>query len=122
MQVKKIKCELFIQDVPNHQTHKKILLDLIDKFPNNPYENVTKTDWNLPKKFKRKYLDYFYPHISKSLMTIFRCITKPNVGGLLIHGFNSMKKILIMNIIIILSLILRMFILWNYQTLILKLL
>ena len=28
MQVNKIKCELFIQDVPNHQTHKKILLDL----------------------------------------------------------------------------------------------
>ena len=68
MQVNKIKCELFIQDVPNHQTHKKILLDLIKQLPNNPYENISKTDWNLPKKLKRKYLDYFYPNISKSLM------------------------------------------------------
>ena len=92
MQVKKIKCELFIQDVPNHQTHKKILLDLIDKFPNNPYENVTKTDWNLPKKFKRKYLDYFYPHISKSLMDNLQVYYKAKRWRIINSWFQQYEK------------------------------
>jgi hypothetical protein len=68
MQVKKINCEFFIQDVPNHQKHKKILLDLIDHIPNNPLGKISKTDWNLPKKFERKYLEYFYPNIAQSFM------------------------------------------------------
>ena len=36
------------------EKHKKILLDLIDHIPNNPLGKISKTDWNLPKKFERK--------------------------------------------------------------------
>tara|TARA_R100000963_G_C4574129_1_gene57833 strand:- start:82 stop:594 length:513 start_codon:yes stop_codon:yes gene_type:complete len=68
MHLKKINCEFIINDIPNHQTHKNILLNLIDKIPNNPYANISKTDWNLPKKFERKYLEYFYPNIAKFFM------------------------------------------------------
>tara|TARA_Y100000813_G_scaffold31736_1_gene20292 strand:+ start:373 stop:888 length:516 start_codon:yes stop_codon:yes gene_type:complete len=92
MQVNKIKCELFIQDVPNHQTHKKILLDLIKQLPNNPYENISKTDWNLPKKLKRKYLDYFYPNISKSLMDNLQVYYKSKSWRITNAWFQQYKK------------------------------
>ena len=40
------------------------LLSLIDKIPNNPLvecnDNITHTDFNLPKSFKREYLEYFF--------------------------------------------------------------
>ena len=93
MQVNKIKCELFIQDVPNHQTHKKILLDLIKQLPNNPYENISKTDWNLPKKLKRKYLDYFYPNISKSLMDNLQVYYKSKSWRITNAWFQQYEKI-----------------------------
>ena len=92
MQVNKIKCELFIQDVPNHQTHKKILLDLIKQLPNNPYENISKTDWNLPKKLERKYLDYFYPNISKSLMDNLQVYYKSKSWRITNAWFQQYKK------------------------------
>ena len=68
MEVKEIQSEFFIYNVPNADKHKKVLLELIDKMPNNPYEQITKTDWNLPKTFERKYLEYFYSHITKNIM------------------------------------------------------
>ena len=48
MDIKEIKSDFIICEVPDHHKHKAILLDLIDKIPNNPYEQITKTDWNLP--------------------------------------------------------------------------
>ena len=59
MDIKEIKSDFIICDVPDHPKHKAILLDLIDKIPNTPYEEISKTDWNLPKTFERKYLEYF---------------------------------------------------------------
>ena len=92
MQVKKINCEFFIQDVPNHQKHKKILLDLIDHIPNNPLGKISKTDWNLPKKFKRKYLDYFYPHISKSIMDNLQVYYKAKRWKIINSWFQQYEK------------------------------
>ena len=59
MDIKEIKSDFIICEVPNHHKHKAILLDLIDKIPNNPYDEISKTDWNLPKTFERKYRNYF---------------------------------------------------------------
>ena len=64
MDIKEIKTEFITSEVPEHFKHKPILLDLINKMPSNPDNQVSKTDWNLPKDFERKYLDYFYFNIA----------------------------------------------------------
>ena len=53
----------------------KTLLELIDKIPNNPSiedsgDVISHTDYNLPKNFKREYLDYFYKIIEPYLKEI----------------------------------------------------
>ena len=68
MDIKEIKTEFITSEVPEHFKHKPILLDLINKMPSNPDDRVSKTDWNLPKDFKRKYLDYFYFNIAYNMM------------------------------------------------------
>ena len=68
MDIKELKTEFITFEVPEHSNHKPILLDLINKMPANPYKDVSKTDWNLPKDFKRKYLDYFYFKIAPNMM------------------------------------------------------
>ena len=68
MHIKELKTELIIYDVPEHERHKSMILSLIDEIPNNPFEDISKTDWNLPKKFERKYLEYFYKHVSCYMM------------------------------------------------------
>ena len=64
MNIKTIPGEFIIYDVPDHTKHKDILLKLIDKIPTNPYEGVSKTDWNLPTDFEREYAKYFYSKIT----------------------------------------------------------
>ena len=70
--VKEIKCEFIVSEVTNHHKHKPKLLDLIDKIPHAPDfikgGVVSKTDWNLPRAFERKYLEYFYSHIAQNIM------------------------------------------------------
>ena len=61
MNIKTIPSEFIIYDVPDHTKHKDILLKLIDKIPNNPYESVSKTDWNLPKDLKESMQNTFTP-------------------------------------------------------------
>lgn len=50
------------------------LLSLINKTPKNPLiefnDNITHTDFNLPKNFKREYLDYFLEFIKPYLLEI----------------------------------------------------
>ena len=60
MKIKEIKSEIIINNIDEHNQYKNELLKLIDEMPNNPYENVTKSDWDLPKTWERKYLDLFY--------------------------------------------------------------
>ena len=68
MDIKELKTEFITSEVPNHKKHKTILLNLINKMPANPYQNVGKTDWTLPRSFERKYLEYFYSHVVKNVM------------------------------------------------------
>jgi len=59
---------IIITKINNYEEINKNLLSLIDKIPNNPLieceDDISHTDWNLPKKFKREYLEYFYTIIS----------------------------------------------------------
>ena len=62
---------LFNYVVPNFDKHQDNLINLIHKIPNNPMEmsppkcTVFHTDWNLPKKMYKEYLNYFREHILK---------------------------------------------------------
>ena len=68
VKVKEIQSEFIICDVPNYNKHKKVLLKLIEEMPDSHYESISKTDWELPKKFERKYLAYFYSNIVNNIM------------------------------------------------------
>jgi hypothetical protein len=50
------------------------LLSLINKIPNNPLveynDNITHTDFNLPKSIKREYLEYFFEFIKPYFVEI----------------------------------------------------
>ena len=59
MDIKEIQAEFLIYDVPDAEKHKKVLLELIGKMPNNSFQRITKTDWNLPHSFERTYRKYF---------------------------------------------------------------
>jgi mRNA-degrading endonuclease HigB of HigAB toxin-antitoxin module len=63
-----------INKIDNYKEINKKLLLLIDKIPNNPLEklknNISHTDWNLPKETKREYLDYFFQIINPYMLNI----------------------------------------------------
>ena len=52
-----------ISSLKNHYEINKNLIKYIDEMPNNRYRQISKTDWNLPKKLNRNYLTYFFNHI-----------------------------------------------------------
>jgi hypothetical protein len=58
--IKRIDSFYLVTKIKEHKQIKDKLLELIDQIPQNSYENITHTDWNLPKDYKRLYLDYFY--------------------------------------------------------------
>ena len=68
MEIKNIDSEFIMCDVPEHDKHKDILLNLIDKMPNTPFGGVSRTDYHLPKDFEREYRRYFYFHIVPNIM------------------------------------------------------
>ena len=49
-----------VTDIKEHENNKQKFLNLIEKIPESSLEGISKTDWNLPRDFKREYLDYFY--------------------------------------------------------------
>ena len=57
-----------ITKIKNYKEINKNILSFIDKIPKNNLknknQNIFNTDWNLPKEFKREYLEYFYKIIS----------------------------------------------------------
>lgn len=67
MKIHKLESFYIINQLKNHNSFKKQLLDCIDDMPNNDrrigYENITKTDWSLPRDYHRKYIDIFYKEI-----------------------------------------------------------
>jgi len=59
-----LKSYYIVTDIVEHQEKKQKFLDLIEEMPlssiSNNLDNISKTDWNLPKEQERKYLDEFY--------------------------------------------------------------
>tara|TARA_R110000787_G_C13429912_1_gene445499 strand:- start:1299 stop:1805 length:507 start_codon:yes stop_codon:yes gene_type:complete len=68
--------------INNYKEVNKNLLSLINKMPKRKlktrYKNMSNSDWDIPRDFKRDYLDYFYK------------IIEPYMGELA-KGFNSKK-------------------------------
>jgi len=63
-----LKSFYIVTDIKEHQENKQRFLDLIDIMPLSnmitDVENISKTDWNLPKEQERKYLEEFYNMIT----------------------------------------------------------
>ena len=74
MKIERIESEIFILNVPEHNQYKDQLLKLIDEMPNQSFEGVAKSDWNVPKSFARKYLDLFYTKVIGSAMYNYKII------------------------------------------------
>lgn len=55
--------------IKEHNKIKEKLLSLINEIPKNSYGTISHTDWNLPKEYQRRYLNYFYdildPYMNK---------------------------------------------------------
>ena len=64
IKVKKIPSYYMVTKIKEHKQIKSDLLSLIAKIPQNSFEDITHTDWNLPKDLKREYLDHFYKIIT----------------------------------------------------------
>ena len=70
-----IEENLYVFKTKNFNKHQKKLIDKIFKIPLNPLnmddgETLKHTDWNLPKRMQREYLEYFnkeiFPDYAKS--------------------------------------------------------
>jgi len=72
MKIKRIDTQIFILDVLEHNQYKDHLLKLIGEMPDKPLDGVSKSDWNLPKKLERKYLELFYAKVIRSSMNKLR--------------------------------------------------
>jgi len=70
IKIKKIESYYLITKIKEHKEIKKELLSLIDKMPPSAYENISKTDWNIPSDYKREYLDLFYKIITPYMREI----------------------------------------------------
>ena len=62
----------FIYDVPNHEEHKKIIIELIKKIPQNKFDEISHTDWNLPPTMQKDWQHYF----NKNIYTYFEDVFK----------------------------------------------
>lgn len=63
MKFYELKSFYIITDINEHHQNKEKLISLIDKLPKSTFDNISETDWNLPKETKREYLDFFYKMI-----------------------------------------------------------
>jgi hypothetical protein len=83
-----LSLKYFVYDVPNFKEHKENILSLIKDIPRVPFFDksceISHTDWNLPKHFERKYLDYFYKNIIDDYRSWF--IKKYNLTDYIIHN------------------------------------
>jgi hypothetical protein len=68
MKIKQITTSYIVTKIKEHKKIKKELLFLINKIPKNNYESISHTDWNLPREYKREYLEYFYKIINPYMM------------------------------------------------------
>ena len=92
MEVKKINLEIIKMNVKEHQIYKTKLLNLIDEMPNNSYEWISKSDWDLPKSFTRKYLDLFYKKVIRTSMKKLQDYYKSDDWNISNGWFQQYKK------------------------------
>ena len=92
MKIKRIDAQVFILDVPKHNQYKDQLLKLIDEMPRMPFEGVSKSDWKLPKSFKREYLGLFYAKVIKSSMDKLQAYFKANNWDIANGWFQQYNK------------------------------
>ena len=59
MKLYDLKSFYIITDIKEHKEQKDRLLSLIDNMEESSLENITKTDWTLPRETKREYKDLF---------------------------------------------------------------
>ena len=59
MRLYDLKSFYIITDIKEHKENKDRLLSLIDNMEASSVDNVSKTDWNLPRETKRHYKDLF---------------------------------------------------------------
>jgi cupin superfamily acireductone dioxygenase involved in methionine salvage len=67
MRLYDLKSFYIVTDIKEHKKNKDKLLSLIDGMEKSSIDNVSKTDWNLPKETKRQYKDLFYKMIEPYL-------------------------------------------------------
>ena len=60
MRLYDLKSFYIITDIKEHKENKDRLLSLIDSMEESRLDNISKTDWNLPRETKREYKDLFY--------------------------------------------------------------
>jgi len=82
---------VIISRVNDHENIKPVVLKYIDEIPNssirpdqNTSDNISKTDWNLPKDTEKKYLDFVKPILVDTLTESFR---KYKITGLAFTNF-----------------------------------
>jgi len=61
---------IFKSKVENHQEIKEKLLQQINLIPQNPYEYIFHTDWNLPKTMHREYKNLFFETVNNHLVNM----------------------------------------------------
>ena len=55
--------------IKEHKFIKPSILFDIEKIPQNSFDDVSHTDWSLPKDFKRDYYENNFKHIAENCMT-----------------------------------------------------
>ena len=70
MKINKLNSFYFTKSLENHNFHKNIILQLIKNIPQNKHQNISHTDWSLPREYKREYLEYFYTIIKNYMEEI----------------------------------------------------
>jgi hypothetical protein len=74
MKIEKLESFYIINKIEEHNQIKMELLNLINELPVKSYktnlENISNTDWILPKDFERKYLKMFYETIRPYMNSI----------------------------------------------------
>lgn len=71
MRLEPLHTYYFVHKVKNYKQHNKKLLELIKRIPRHKYQEISHTDWQLPRGYPREYLKYFYKMI-KPLMNTMR--------------------------------------------------
>tara|TARA_R100000742_G_C4205126_1_gene33099 strand:- start:94 stop:612 length:519 start_codon:yes stop_codon:yes gene_type:complete len=81
---KKIEAYYFLTSIKEHSKTKKVLLSLINQIPKTQYEDVSHTDWNLPKDYVRPYLAPFVDIIKPYMFKLTKKMKHKTWG---IHNF-----------------------------------